>query len=396
MPTDPCTFVVKGESFQTSFAEAVVISPMACDVMKLNPMCCTFTLPENSVDPTTFRHFLNFALSRDPINLSRDTALSFIPACRSLGNERLALALLSSQKDVSSELSIDFCDSTIDICASRFYSYSAEVIRSLDSRTLHGLLSSPSLSIESEDALLGLLIELGIEKSEFWCYIDVVFLSSSGISLFAEALSLEDLTESIWVKIVSRLKGISDERKRASRFHVATLDSAILTKIPELLSDLGDGRWRLLYRGSRDGFRSLNFHEKCDGQSNTVTVILTTNDAILGGFTPLGWDSSDEYKADNTGKSFVFTLKNARNNPPHKFALSRLSHAICCFSGQGPTFGGGHDIYIADNCNTTSSNYTNCGHSYTNDTGIDNHQVLAGEYNFTVKEVEVFSIGVRQ
>jgi hypothetical protein len=54
IPIDLCTFIVDGEHFPTSFAEAIVISPMACDVLKCNPMNRTFFLPEHSVDPKTF------------------------------------------------------------------------------------------------------------------------------------------------------------------------------------------------------------------------------------------------------------------------------------------------------------------------------------------------------
>ncbi len=32
-------------------------------------------------------------------------------------------------------------------------------------------------------------------------------------------------------------------------------------------------KWKLLYRASRDGFQSKNFHDKCDGKVKTLTVI---------------------------------------------------------------------------------------------------------------------------
>jgi hypothetical protein len=392
VPADLCTFIVNGEHFQTSFAEAIVLSPMACDVLKFNPMGRTFDISTHSVDAKTFQLFLNFALSREPLSLSRDAARSFIPVCQALGNELLALSLLSLMKGISGESMIDISDSTVDVCASRFYSYSIEDIRLFDSVTLHRLLSSPSLLIESEDTLLGQLITLDSGKSEFWGYIEVEFLSSKGISIFADALSIDELTDSIWMKIVLRLKGICDDGIRSRRFRAVTFDSAILKQIPDFLSDIGSLEWTLLYRGSRDGFQSSNFHGKCDGRSNTVTIILTVNDGIIGGFTPIAWNSRGNYETDHSGKSFVFTLKNARHSPPRKFALSRLTQAIFCHSGSGPTFGSGHDIFIANECNATSENYTNFGHSYVNDTGIDGKQVLLGEYAFTVKEVEVFEI----
>jgi hypothetical protein len=197
VPANSWTFIVDGQLFETNFAEAVVLSPIAYETLKCNPLTRTFELPEHSVDAKTFRLFLDFALSRAPVSLTRDAARSFIPVCASLGNERLALALLSSAKIDSSDFPIDFSDSTIDICASHFYSYSAEDLRSLGRSAFHRLLSSRSLSIESEDALLRLLIEIGWEKSEFWEYVEVPFLSSEGISVFAEGLSVDDLTARI-------------------------------------------------------------------------------------------------------------------------------------------------------------------------------------------------------
>jgi hypothetical protein len=66
--------------------------------------------------------------------------------------------------------------------------------------------------------------------------------------------------------------------------------------------------------------------------------------------------------------------------------------AIISYSSSGPIFGGGYTICVADGCNGNATSYTNLGHSFTNDTGIDGKKVLIGEYNFTVKEIEVFAI----
>jgi hypothetical protein len=72
--------------------------------------------------------------------------------------------------------------------------------------------------------------------------------------------------------------------------------------------------------------------------------------------------------------------------------LSNASKAVCGWSSQGPSFGTNWDIAVYDNCNTSTSNYTNLGGAYVNDTGIDGKQVFTGEYNFTVKDIEVFQI----
>jgi hypothetical protein len=65
--------------------------------------------------------FLVFALSRAPVRVSRATALSFIPVCRFLGNERLELALLSSLETGWADSTIDISESTLDHFASRVY-----------------------------------------------------------------------------------------------------------------------------------------------------------------------------------------------------------------------------------------------------------------------------------
>ena len=42
--------------------------------------------------------------------------------------------------------------------------------------------------------------------------------------------------------------------------------------------------------GSRDGFSPSIFHEICDNQSHTISIIKVKNsNEILGGYNPIGW-----------------------------------------------------------------------------------------------------------
>jgi hypothetical protein len=265
---------------------------------------------------------------------------------------------------------------------------------------LHSLLSSYSLRVESEDSLLEKLISLGSEYFEYWIYLEIVFLSSEGISKFVETFPFDELRTSHWSKIVDRLVGVCDETFRLHRFckfqglKGSNFNSTILSTIPPPLKQFSSRQWTLLYRGSRDGFRSSNFYSKCDGKSPTLTVILTTKDFIFGGFTPIEWDSGGSYKADNSQQSFLFSVKDSRNSGPRSFPLVKSSSAILCNSSYGPTFGGGHDIYVADGCNERTTSYTIFGGSYQNDTGLNANQVFTGESSFQVKEIEVFTITV--
>jgi hypothetical protein len=212
----------------------------------------------------------------------------------------------------------------------------------------------------------------------------------------------------VWAKIALHLQGICSEELRLKRFrhqsplidslpsipHIFSLSSILgqffsLSSILPLcpLQQFEKKKAQLLYRGSRDGFRASNFHEKCDGHANTVTLITSTKGAIFGGFTSATWDSSNSWQTDKSPASFLF-----RVGLPKPFPMSSTSNAIYCTSSAGPRFGGGVDLRVRDNCNENTSSYANLGSSYQNSTDLPSREALAGEYNFQVKEIEVFSI----
>src|ERR1043166_7320456 len=54
--------------------------------------------------------------------------------------------------------------------------------------------------------------------------------------------------------------------------------------------------FKLLFRGSRDGATRKKFHEICDGQSRTVTIVkVKGSNEILGGYNPIKWKSNYGY-----------------------------------------------------------------------------------------------------
>jgi hypothetical protein len=178
-------------------------------------------------------------------------------------------------------------------------------------------------------------------------------------------------------------------------------DSLIVSDFPEIFAEFRGKRFLLLWRGSRDGFGPRHFHSRRDRQANTLTVILDTNGNVFGGFTPVKWESrkwnenfgreNNCWKADDSLRSFLFTLKNPHNIPARRFALitERRDEAIRCFSEYGPHF---RDIAICDNCNASTGNYTFLGRVYINDTRLDGGTVFTNAPCFQVREVEVFEI----
>jgi hypothetical protein len=151
------------------------------------------------------------------------------------------------------------------------------------------------------------------------------------------------------------------------------------------------GKWNLIYRASRDGFEAANFHAKCDNKPNTLVIIKSENGNVFGGFTEQTWNDELAYKADLN--SFIFSLIN-KDNKPKKIKWSE-NYGIFCFSLYGPTFGGGHDLHIANQSNTNSDSYSNLGYSYTHpDYAHGSNEAksfLAGSFNFQVSEIEVYT-----
>jgi hypothetical protein len=152
--------------------------------------------------------------------------------------------------------------------------------------------------------------------------------------------------------------------------------------------------WSLLYRGTRDGFGSDDFHSKCDGHSNTLTLLKAKGSGyIFGGFTKVRLDSSSKYKSDPN--AFLFSLINKDNNPVKmKIDPNRHQYAIYCDSSYGPTFGGSHDICIGNHSNTKMKSYSNLGLTYSHrQYAFDTNEAmtfLAGSYEFQLDEIEVF------
>jgi hypothetical protein len=188
----------------------------------------------------------------------------------------------------------------------------------------------------------------------------------------------------VWLSLAERLRTPPGPPPALS------FGSLIVSDFPEIFAEFREKRLLLLWRGSRDGFRARDFHGHCDGHANTLTVILDTNGNVFGGFAPMAWESRfyDDnqmgmncWKADDSMRSFVFTLKNPCNIPARTFALKaeKKLEAIYCGSGWGPCFG---DILLRDTCNANASSFTYLGFAYTNDTGLDGMTVFTGCYKF--------------
>lgn len=175
----------------------------------------------------------------------------------------------------------------------------------------------------------------------------------------------------------------------------STIISSSQAKILEKWFDKKPKSFELIYKGTRDGFQASKFHSKCDKKGSTLTIIQSHKNNIFGGFNPKNWEQNSQYTYDQG--TWLFTLQNLDKVSPTKLK-SYSSHNGCYnYSTYGPCFGGGFDLYICDNCNTQKSSYSSLGHSFQLPTGYsygntNSQNLLAGEYYFSVKEIEVFKV----
>ncbi|EXX78624.1 hypothetical protein RirG_013410 [Rhizophagus irregularis DAOM 197198w] len=98
--------------------------------------------------------------------------------------------------------------------------------------------------------------------------------------------------------------------------------------------------FKLILRGSRDGFAPSKFHEICDNRVRTVTVIKVKNsNEILGGYNPIEWKSNNNFGV--TKDSFIFSFENIDNIEKHilshvvdesKAITNGASYGACFFS----------------------------------------------------------------
>ena len=84
--------------------------------------------------------------------------------------------------------------------------------------------------------------------------------------------------------------------------------------------------FKLIFRGSRDGFSSEKFHQICDNIPHTVTIAkVKGSDEILGGYNPITWNSNLPDKSYSTTKvSFIFSFRDKVNILSHEKNKSML------------------------------------------------------------------------
>jgi hypothetical protein len=404
-------FVVGGEHYFCPSFVAEFVSPRVCALRSQDVTIQEFSL--ETEDPTHyFSTLLSLGLGGE-VSL-KDGELSFV---RSVSRELRNYELFEKARP-NGEGRVDLDElkahisfysgpeSGIDAqaIASRFHELSISDFDELSPSALESIVSDENLVLSSEDSLFEVIHRHSVRNLSYFCLLDYVrfeFLSSSCIRTAFEFISshFDLITLGIWSGLGPRLAlpGAppgGEHRFLSPKPHSLShgLESEILSDFPAIFSVFEEQEFRLLYRGSRDGFRAEDVHRCCDNRGRTLTVILSDNDSIFGGYSTLPWTSQGSWVLDSGPKCFLFTIKNPHDLPPRIFARKQGDWAILDKGGIGPTFGGGHDLHVCDQCHTAKGSYTYPGRSYNNDTGLAREVVFTGAQSFLVKQIEVFEV----
>ena len=166
--------------------------------------------------------------------------------------------------------------------------------------------------------------------------------------------------------------------------------SQILSWLPES-SGGKQVKLELLYRASRDGWQGQDFHSRCDSKGATVTVIKCTGGFVFGGYADVSWHSGNGWT--QSAQAFLFSLHSPSLVAPVKLPLVQNHQtAILCSASYGPTFGGGHDLHVANCANSSTSSCTNLGHTYQLPPGQSAQTFFTGSHKFQAVEVEVYQV----
>ncbi|XP_078345652.1 uncharacterized protein LOC144631135 [Oculina patagonica] len=190
-------------------------------------------------------------------------------------------------------------------------------------------------------------------------------------------------------------KNCHDDRGLGPSVILGSLDyknytEKLLSYLEPVLLRANSSRFVRCWHAKTDGSAASTFHTNCDRQGPTVTII-KYGDFVFGGYTDVSWQG---YSYSYASKAFIFSLYNAKGYNPVKLTqYQNQQNAMYSYTNYGPTFGGGHDIYISDNALSNQNSYTECGYTYSVPSGYsagDYCNFFTGGRHFTPTNIEVF------
>ncbi|CDW86474.1 UNKNOWN [Stylonychia lemnae] len=147
---------------------------------------------------------------------------------------------------------------------------------------------------------------------------------------------------------------------------------------------------KICYRATVDGFSASSFHQGCDYQGPTITILKSQNGRVAGAYTSASFTSIGITAMDE--KAFIFS-------PDLQVVLPIKEQKEAHYDQQsyGPNFGINGDLFVCSNSNEREDSYSYLGKSYQLPAGItygsnEARTYLFGQVNFYLAEIEVYSL----
>ena len=139
-------------------------------------------------------------------------------------------------------------------------------------------------------------------------------------------------------------------------------------------------KFKLLYKGTTDGDTIEEFHNKCDNQYPTISIIESTDGQIFGGYTTKSWDKNN-LKDIPDPDSFLFNLNNIKKYPVSN-DKGLMADYICDFGGKNF-----HELWV-NNQYFSNNGCCDNGKGY----NFKNYELSGGKSSFKIKELEIYKV----
>ena len=155
-----------------------------------------------------------------------------------------------------------------------------------------------------------------------------------------------------------------------------------LNKIKEWIAPGKNITFNLLFKKSRDGDTTQDFHNHCDNKGKTLIIIETKEGRKFGGFTNDNWDTNNNWRKNSN--DFVFSLDLNK-----KYSYSGSGDTTIGDIKYGLAFGNSRTEQV-DICFENSS--LNKGISNSSPSFKTNKELNNGNKKFETKELEVYQV----
>ena len=140
-------------------------------------------------------------------------------------------------------------------------------------------------------------------------------------------------------------------------------------------------KFKLLYKGSKDGDSAADFHSRCNDAAKSLVIVEDNYGNRFGGFTTQDWGG--EYMQKKDDDAFIFSID--RNKI---YDVIPGQNAIGCYPNFGPVFFG-CQIRIYDNYTSKGGTTYKKGLNYRT---TEDFELTNGNQNFGVRDIEVYEV----